>query len=63
MAQIVKKYAPKVSMVDADASKLDEINEVIKSLNASKGGSISNKESIETDPIEELRKYKKLLDD
>ena len=59
MAQIVKKYAPKVTMADADASKLDEINEGIKNLNTNAPKAAKK----EVDPTEEIRKYKKLLDD
>ena len=68
MAQIVRKYAPKTTMADADAAKLDELGKSIDKL-SEKISSDTPKTPAKatstpaTDPTIELRKYKALLDD
>ena len=68
MAQIVRKYAPKTTMADADAAKLDELGKSIDKL-SEKISSDTPKAPAKatstpaTDPTIELRKYKALLDD
>ena len=70
MAQIVKKYAPKVTMADADAAKLDDLGRSIDNLSskiaAGETKSAPQKEAVkpaEKDPVAEIRKYKQLLDE
>lgn len=55
---IGKKYAPKLTMADADAKKLDDISESINKL--AQGGVQSNGGKSN---VEQLREYKKLLDE
>ena len=68
MAQIVRKYAPKTTMADADAAKLDELGKSIDKL-SEKISSDTPKAPVKAtstpanDPTIELRKYKALLDD
>lgn len=67
IALIVKKYAPTTTMADADASTLTDINAGIQNLNSmmssKDGGKDANPGAAKVDPVEEIRRYKKLLDD
>lgn len=71
MAQIVKKYAPKVTMADADAAKLDDLGRSIDNLsnkiaaNDTKGAAPQKEaaKAAEKDPVTEIRRYKQLLDE
>ena len=68
MAQIVRKYAPKTTMADADAAKLDELGKSIDKLSEKISTDTPKAPAKATstpanDPTIELRKYKALLDD
>lgn len=68
MAQIVRKYAPKTTMADADAAKLDELGKSIDKLSEKISSDTPKAPAKATstpanDPTIELRKYKALLDD
>ena len=60
MAQIVKKYAPKVTMADADASKIDDLGKSVDKLSEKIDSTPS---SSNRDTVAEIRKYKELYDE
>lgn len=61
VAIIAKKYAPKLTISDADASKLDDINNSIDKLAAAAQNNASSTKPV--DNVTKLREYKKLLDE
>lgn len=72
IAQIVKKYAPKVTVADADAAQLNEMNENIKAIARAQNiqpqqpapAAQQNTPAPQAqDNVSELRRYKQLYDD